>query len=146
MARQFDFDENKLRPMQRDAALLLVEYEFTPRAERRTKQEIADELGVTRKTLHKWDTQDTNFINYKNHLAGQYTDTSLAMVYSKLLESINNGSVRGIETFLKRIGDLDRRSEMTIKTDGDDRSFDEKKDELMERLKAAEASQEDKED
>lgn len=136
MAKQFDFDENKLRPLQREAAIALVEYEFTPKKERKTKQEIADEIGTSRKTLHAWDTKDRNFINYKNHIAGQFVDSSLAMVYSKLLESIKNGSVRGIETYLKRIGDLDQRSEVTIKNSDDDRSFDERKDELLQRLQA----------
>jgi len=137
MAKQFQYDENKLRPGQREAAYKLVEYEFTPKSERKTIEQIADEVGVTRKTIHKWKTHDRNFINYKNHLAAQFADSHLPLVYSKLIESIERGSVRGIETFLKRIGDLDQKSEVTIKSGDEDRSFDERKDELLQRLKEA---------
>lgn len=137
MAKQFNYDESKFRPKQREAAIALVEYEFTPKGERKTKDEIAEELGITRKTLHNWDTKDRNFINYKNHLAGQFADSSLSFVYSKLLDGISKGSMRGIETFLKRIGDLDSHSEVTIRQgDGEDKSFEERKAELLQRIKA----------
>lgn len=134
MARHFDYDENKLLPLQREAAAALVEHEFTPTKERKTKQQIADEIGISRMTLYRWDKSDANFIAYKNSLASNYVDSSLSMVYKKLLESIENGSVRGIETYLKRIGDLDKRSEVTITDGGDDKSFDERKRELLERM------------
>lgn len=134
MAQQFNYDEARFQPKQREAAIALVEYEFTPKGERKTKQEIADELGVTRKTLYNWDTQDANFISYKNHLAAQFADSSLAFVYKKLIESIERGSVRGIETYLKRIGDLDIKQEVTINNGSDDKSLEERKAEILSRL------------
>ena len=134
MARHFEYDETKFKPLQREAALALVEYEFTPKAQRKTKQEIADELGITRQCLHKWDTQDKNFIAYKNSIAADFTDSHTAFVYKKLLDSIDRGSVRGIELFMKRLGDLADQQELTIKTDGNDKSFEERRAELMKRL------------
>lgn len=131
---KFNFDEARFKPKQREAAIELVEYEFATKDERKGKQQIADELGITRATLHKWDTKNSNFIAYKNYLASEFIDSNLAFVYKKLLDSISNGSVRGIETFLKRIGDLDTNSEVTIKQDGAEQSFDERKTAILDRL------------
>lgn len=138
MAKQFTYDETKFKPKQREAAIEMIEYEFAPKGERKTLQQIADNLGITRKTLHNWNTKDANFIAYKNHLAGQMADTNLAFVYKKLMDSVGNGSVRAMEVFLKRIGDLDTSSELTIKQGGEggDQTFEERKAALMERLKA----------
>lgn len=129
-----EYDESKFLPKQREAAIALVEYEFTPKKERRTKDQISDDLGVSRKTLHNWDTQDSNFIAYKNYLASEFMDSHVAFVYKKLIDAIERGSVRGMETYLKRIGDLDTHSEVTIKQEGEGQSFEERKAALMERL------------
>ena len=129
----FTYDESKFLPKQREAALALVEYEFTPKKERKTKDQLAEELGVSRKTLYNWDTQDSNFIAYKNYLSSEFMDSHLALVYKKLIDAIERGSVRGIEVYLKRIGDLDTHTEVTI-NDGSQMSFEERKAALLERL------------
>jgi predicted transcriptional regulator len=129
----FKYDESKFLPKQREAAIALVEYEFTPKSSRKTKEEIAEEVGVSRKTLHNWDTRDSNFINYKNYLASEFMDSHLALVYKKLIESIERGSVKGIEVYLKRIGDLDTHTEVTI-NNGDNKSFEERKAALLARI------------
>lgn len=135
----FKYDESKFLPKQREAAIALVEYEFTPKGQRKTKEAIAEELGVSRKTLHNWDTKDSNFINYKNYLASEFMDSHLALVYKKLIDSIERGSVRGIEVYLKRIGDLDTHTEVTI-NNGSDLSFEERKAAIMERINKASES------
>lgn len=143
MARVFQYDETQLRPGQREAAMLLVEYEFTPHGERKTQEEIAKEVGISRRTLYSWNHHDPNFIAYKNSLASQMLDSELAFVYKKLLEGIKNGSMKGIETYLKRIGDLDRRDEITVhQGDGDALSFEERREELLARLGGEEEEEE----
>lgn len=131
---RFKFDETKFLPKQREAALALVEYEFTPKGHRKTKQEIADELGIARKTLHNWDTRDDNFINYKNYLASDFMDSKMAFVYNKLIESIDRNSVRAMELYMKRIGDLADKQEVTFKQDGDNMTAEERRAELLKRL------------
>lgn len=141
----FKYDESRFKPKQREAAMALVEYEFTPKGQRKSKQEIADELGVTRMTLHKWDKEDANFIAYKNYLASEFADSHLAFVYSKLIDSIGKGSVRAMETFLKRIGDLDAQTEITIKQAGDGgKTFAEREQELLARLGEMQGNDDDK--
>ncbi|WP_141431914.1 phBC6A51 family helix-turn-helix protein [Bacillus sp. 03113] len=135
---RFEFKEHLLREGQRLAAQLLVEYEFTPKGDRKTKEEIAEEAGISRMQLHRWDTTDENFIAYKNYLASRVVDSQLSLVYSKLIDGIKNGSMKGIELYLKRIGDLNDKSEVTINTTGGDESFEDRKAALLERLKGNE--------
>lgn len=133
---RFLFDETKFRPGQQKAALLLVERDFVDKKDRKTQEEIAEECGVTRVTLWNWDKKDANFIAYKNYLASEMMNSQLSFVYSKLMDIIGEGNTKGIEMFLKRIGDLDTKSDVTIndKRGGDEASFDERKSALLERL------------
>lgn len=134
MSAKFKYDETKFKPKQREAAILLVEREFAPKDERKTMQEIADELTMSRQGLHKWNTQDANFIAYKNYLASEIADTHLSLVYSKLIDVIKDGNTKGIELFLKRIGDLDTKSEVTLNDNRSDESFEDRKAALLARL------------
>lgn len=143
--RDFPFDESKFKPGQREAAALLVEYEFTDHKSRKSKEEIAEEAGVSRNTLHLWSTRDRNFIEYKNYLAADFFDSFLPLVYSKMIDGIKNGSMKGIELYLKRMGDLDSRSEVTINDGVENQTYTERKAALLERLKGA-ADEGDKED
>lgn len=131
----YPFDESKFKPGQRKAAALMVEYEFTDQKARKTKEQIATEVGTTRNTLYKWETQDRNFINYRNYLAADFFDSFLPLVYSKMIDGIKHGSMKGIELYLKRMGDLDSRSEVTINGDGvGNETYKERKAALLERL------------
>lgn len=133
---RYQFDETRFLPGQREAAVKLVEYEFATKDERKTKQEIADEIGVTRMTLNNWERRDSNFIAYRNHLAADFFNGYLPFVYKKMIDGIGNGSMRGIELYLKRMGELDSNNHLTINDMSDDnKTHDERKAELMERLK-----------
>lgn len=133
---KFIFDETKLKPGQREAAALLVEAEFTPRESRKHKEEIAEEVGITRMTLYRWENNDANFIAYKNYLASDVMDSHLPLVYARLIGIINQGNAKGIELFLKRIGDLDTKSEVTVRDGGQELSYEDRRKELLARLGA----------
>lgn len=130
---RFNYDETRFFPLQREAAIEMVEYEFAPKSERKTLQQIADDVGISRRQLHNWNTKDQNFIAYKNAISGDFLDSHLAFVYRKLLDGIEQGSMKGIETYMKRIGDLDSRSEVTF-TGNDDLTQDDRVAALKERL------------
>lgn len=134
---RYGFDETKFKPKQREAALALVEKEFTDKGYRKSNQQIADELGITRMTLYNWNNKDRNFIRYKRYLSDDFMDSQVAFVYSKLLDSIDKGSVRGIELFMKRMGDLANKQEISFSTQGENQSFEDRRKELMERLEDA---------
>src|SRR5699024_12551525 len=94
---------------------------------------------VTRKPIRESCWRDRNFIVYKIYLAADFFDAYFPMVYSKMIEGISNGSMKGIELYLKRIGDLDSRSEVTVNNgSNDNESFDERKAALLERLNESE--------
>lgn len=142
MAKQFKFDEAKFKPKQREVALALVEREFAEKKVRKSKGEIAEENGITSMTLWRWENHDANFIAYKNHLASEFMDSRLAFVYSKLIEVIGEGNTKGIELFLKRIGDLDTKTDLNITQSRDEETQEERLAKLQERLKAVDEDDE----
>jgi transcriptional regulator with XRE-family HTH domain len=108
------YDEALFRPGQRKAAHMLLEREFGDKRQRLDKIAIADACGVSRMTLYRWEHEDANFIAYYNHIAQMYTDSQLAFVYSKLLEGIKSGSMKGIELYLKQAGKLVDKQEIEM--------------------------------
>jgi DNA-binding XRE family transcriptional regulator len=131
---KFQFDERLLRPGQQEAAVLLIENAFATKKERRTKESIAEEVGISRKQLHRWENQDRNFIAYKNSLASYVRDSQYPLVISKLMDGINNGSMKGIELYFKMMGELNDKSEVTINDNRNDVSYEDRKAALLERL------------
>lgn len=98
--------ESRLNLKQREAALLLVENELNIEGERRTQEEIAQELGITRMCLYKWRTQNKSFIDYKNMIADEFLSEKRDFVYRQLLRTISGSqpSIKGIDLFLRRHG------------------------------------------
>ena len=122
MARKPKYDSTKLLPGQREAAVLLTEFQFKEKGERefRTLEEIADHLGVTRMTLYRWRTQDENFIALVNDLGERYMDTKTNEVYNAVVGGAISGNAKLIEIFLKNRGLLTDRVEVTDETSGND--------------------------
>lgn len=96
------------------ACYLLVENDFKPKAEQKTTQEIADELGVSRTTLYKWRNRD-DVIKLQGLLSERQMDTYRSKVDRALLRLIDDGSdrlpsVKAIELFYKLKGLMIDRS------------------------------------
>lgn len=101
--------EAKLTPKKRKAALMIVENELTAEyGDSRTQEDIADELQITRMTLYRWKTQDSEFVEYMNIIAKEFLDAHQAGVFRQLIKAINSSqpSIKGIELFLKLQGIL----------------------------------------
>lgn len=116
--------EARLTIPQRKAALMLVENEMETDSEnRRTQEEIAEELGITRMTLYKWRTQNRAFIDYKNALADDILSSMRPMVYRQLLKTITGPqpSIKGIDLFMRRFALLtDKTVQEVADTSGND--------------------------
>lgn len=131
--------EAKLTAQQRKAAYLVVENELLPTKERRTKEEIATEVGVTYKTIWSWSTRNRDFIEYKNAIADDFLETEREAVYANLMQLIKSPqpSVKAIDLYLRRFGLLTEKQVVTTengegaRTDADlERELDEL-DELL---------------
>lgn len=110
--------EAKLTAQQRKAAYLLVENELLPQAEKRTQEQIAEEVGVTYKTIWKWSKRNDAFIEYKNAIADDYLASERAGVYAQLMKLIGGSqpSVKAIDLYLRRFGLLTEKQVVTTET------------------------------
>ncbi|MCP1354653.1 phBC6A51 family helix-turn-helix protein [Aneurinibacillus migulanus] len=98
--------EAKLSPKQRQAALLLVEREFTPNDQRKTLDDIATEVGLSVRGLYKWRNENADFIEYTNLIADEFLSANRAEVYGQLMKLISGSqpSVKAIDLFMRRFG------------------------------------------
>lgn len=107
---------------QAHAATKLVENSFAGR-ERKTLEEIAEEIGTSRTTLWTW-SNDVNFIRYKEALADRLLRDNIDLANGQLIALIrgdftNNGtpSVKALELFYKLSGKLVEKKEITTNVD-----------------------------
>lgn len=118
--------ESRLEGRQIRAALLCVEREFAAEEDRRSFDDIADEVGVSRVALWKWRTQNRNFIDYTNYLADDFLAAERAFVYKQLMKTIGGAqpSVKGIDLYFKRHGLITERQIVETKDAAGSRSND----------------------
>lgn len=127
--------EAKLTLKQREAALMLVENELqTDTEERKTQEEIAEALGITRMGLYKWRTQNRIFIEYKNMLADDFFNEKRDIVYRQLFKLItaSQPSVKAIDLYMRRHGLLTDKTVVEDQTAADQRTNEQLEKELAE--------------
>lgn len=126
--------ESKLTPQQQKAAFLLVENDLRDNGDKRTQEDIAEEVGVTYKTLWTWRKQNRNFIDYKNEIADDFLAEYRSGVYGQLLKLINGSqpSVKAIDLYLKRFGLLTEKQVISNEDSAGSRSNAELAKELEE--------------
>lgn len=119
--------EAKLDGRQIKAALMCVEREFAAEDERKSFDEIADEIGVSRQSLYKWRTQNRAFIDYVNYVADDFLASERAYVYRQLMKSIGGAqpSIKGIDLFFRRFGLITQQVAVETKEAGAAKSNDE---------------------
>jgi len=98
--------ESRLDGRQKLAALAVVEREFSDQDSRKTFDEIAAEVGVSRNSLYEWRTQNKAFIDYVNFISDDFLSSKRPVVYRKLMQLIDGPqpSVKAIDLFMKREG------------------------------------------
>jgi hypothetical protein len=115
-------------------AYLLVENELRETGEKRTQEDIAEEVGVSYKTLWEWKTKDSVFIEYKNALADDFLAEKRAYVYGQLMKLIGGSqpSVKALDLYLRRFGLLTEKQVMVTEDNSGSRSNDDLAKELEE--------------
>lgn len=126
--------EAKLDGRQIRAALMCVEREFAAEEDRKSFDEIADDVGVSRQSLYKWRTQNRAFIDYVNYLADDFLASERAFVYRQLMKTIGGAqpSIKGIDLFFRRFGLITQQVAVETKDSGAAKSNDELAAELEE--------------
>jgi hypothetical protein len=134
MSRRLKTLEAKLDARKQKAAYLLVENELMEAGEKRTQEEIAEEIGVTSKTIWSWKTTDPVFIEYKNAIADDFLSEKRAFVYAQLLKTISGPqpSIKGIDVFMRRFGLLTEKQIIATEDASGTRSNDDLAKELEE--------------
>jgi hypothetical protein len=134
MSRRMKALEAKLDARKRKAAYLLVENELRETGEKRTQEDIAEEVGVSYKTIWSWKTTDQVFIEYKNALADDFLSEKRAFVYGQLLKTISGPqpSIKGIDVFMRRFGLLTEKQVIATEDTSGSRSNDDLAKELEE--------------
>jgi hypothetical protein len=119
MSRRLKALEAKLDARKRKAAYLLVENELRDTGDKRTQEDIAEEVGISYKSLWEWKTKDTVFIEYKNALADDFLSEKRAYVYGQLMKLIGGSqpSVKALDLYLRRFGLLTEK-QITVTEDG----------------------------
>ncbi|MHA4153743.1 phBC6A51 family helix-turn-helix protein [Bacillus cereus] len=122
---------------QAQAAVKLVENSFAGR-ERKTLEEIAEELGISRTTLWAW-SNDINFTRYKEAFADQLLRDNIDLANGQLLALIRGDftanktpSIKALELFYKLSGKLVEKKEITTNVDKPKVSQSEVEQELAE--------------
>ncbi|ALC81542.1 phBC6A51 family helix-turn-helix protein [Bacillus gobiensis] len=113
--------ELSLTDQQKKAAWLLNNNELAAQVEgkKRSYEEIAEEVGISTKTLYNWRKSDRNFIAYQNAISDvtlySYRSEVDAMLI-KLIRGGNNGigSIKALQLYYQMIGKLVNKSEMSI--------------------------------
>jgi hypothetical protein len=128
--------EAKLTEQQKKAAFMLVENDLKPNKDetKLTYEQIADEIGVTYKTIWSWRTQNRNFIAYKNEISDDFLSDKRSRVYGQLLKLIEGEqpSVKAIDLFMRRFGLLTEKQVITTEDNGGSRTNDDLASELAE--------------
>lgn len=108
--------KSSLTIQQMNAAQILVDNEFAGK-QKRTYEEIAEEIGVTARTLYEW-RKNRAFLLYQNYITDNAIDSFMPTAIAKLQESIegrsNNGipSMKALELYFKLSGRLIDRKEI----------------------------------
>jgi hypothetical protein len=128
--------EAKLTEQQKKAAYMLVENDLKPNkdATKLTYEQIADEIGVTYKTIWSWRTQNRNFIAYKNEISDDFLSDKRSRVYGQLLKLIEGEqpSVKAIDLFMRRFGLLTEKQVISTEDNSGSRSNEDLASEIEE--------------
>ncbi|AOC55326.1 phBC6A51 family helix-turn-helix protein [Bacillus pumilus] len=115
--------EAQLSFEKRKAAQACALNEIMPEGgEKKTQEQLAEELGMSRMGLYRWRTQDSTFIEYMNLLADDMLSSHRSEVYGQLMKLIKGPqpSVKAIDLFMKRYGLLTEKQIITDNTTTDE--------------------------
>lgn len=125
----------QLSTKQQKAVYLLIENEMAPTSEQKTQEELADELGISRKCLWEWRKKNQAFIEFKKEVAKDYLGDEVGLFAKALIDSMRgtNGapSQKALDLYAKMMGFIKNEHAVEI-TKGNARTDEELAKELEE--------------
>jgi hypothetical protein len=108
--------EAQLDGRQRLAAALVVEREFQPDDQRKSFEEIAEEVGVSARSLWEWRHRNRPFIDFVNAMSSDVLASSRPKVYRQLMKLIDGSqpSVKAIDLYFKHEGLITAKAEIDV--------------------------------
>src|SRR5690606_37539864 len=76
----------QLTVKQQQAVYALLDNEMLPYKERKTQDQLADELEVNRATLYRWRKQNQAFIEFKKEVAKDYLGDEVGLFADALIQ------------------------------------------------------------
>jgi DNA-binding XRE family transcriptional regulator len=129
----------KLDEKQQKAVYMLLENEMLPTKEQRTQQELADELGITRKCLWQWRKQNQAFIEYKKEVAKDYLADEMGAFVRAVKQGISGDqpSSKFSDLYAKMMGLITDNKRVEIADSNEQRNDDNIREQIerLERLK-----------
>jgi hypothetical protein len=126
MATLNDLKE-RLTSQQQMAVHLLVANEFAGK-DKKTQDELAEEIGISRQWLHNWRTENMDFIRYQTALTDVKLESYRTLVDAKLMHLIEKGAsnngippIKALELYYKLSGRLVERSEVVTAVSSDNK-------------------------
>lgn len=149
MAQQSRRDKlaEKLDARQQRAVYMLLENEMLPTSEQRSQGDIAEELGVSRKSLWEWRKKNQSFIEFKKEVGKDYLSDEMGAFVSAVKKSISSDqpSSKFADLYAKMMGLITDQKRVEI-TDQSDQRSDEAVREQLERLEAMQGGGDDTDD
>ena len=104
--------KKRLTDQQAKAAYLLIINDFEDQG-RRTQEEIAQEVGVSRQQLYLWRTQNSDFIAYQNALSDMHLEAYRSKADRKLMELVDKGYTKALDLYYTLLGRKITKTETT---------------------------------
>ncbi|WP_396583096.1 phBC6A51 family helix-turn-helix protein [Bacillus sp. SG20033] len=95
-----------------------IEFLSQPNRGGMTYDQIADEVGVTRQTLHNWRNDDDFYEELKRRIKKQSAERMPDIIASIPDHIINDGNAAMLRTYMQWHDMLTERTEVDVKNDG----------------------------
>jgi transcriptional regulator with XRE-family HTH domain len=95
--------KGRLNDQQAKAAIMLVANELAGK-DKKSQEELADEIGISRQQLYTWRTQNRDFIAYQAAVSDMHLESFRAEADAALLKLIKSGSVKGLDLYYTMLG------------------------------------------
>lgn len=123
----------QLTVKQQKAVYMLIENEMAPTDEQKTQEQLAEELGISRKCLWEWRKKNQAFIEFKKEVAKDYLGDAVGIFTKQLISSMQGKqpSQKALDLYAKMMGFIKSEHSVEI-TSGSARTNEELAKELEE--------------